>query len=73
MDSTNGSNLDLMNVLVAARQEQLRRSGKPIQKSHEANRLRKSAGVMLIRLGQRMAGGQSAAPEPAPSGRLALP
>lgn len=49
-------NSDLMQALVTARQEELRRSSAPFRVGHEAGTLRRSIGNFLIRLGERVGG-----------------
>jgi len=67
-------NSDFMKDLVAAKQETLRNSGKPAHGEPGPNALRKASGNLLIRLGERLAGGQPAVPrQPRPQGRLAMP
>ncbi len=67
-------NSDLMNALVSAKQDDLRNSGKPVFGKPRPNALRKTSGNLLIRLGERLVGAQSAAPARTETqGRLAMP
>jgi hypothetical protein len=51
-----GSNIDMMDTLVRAKQEDLQRAGKPGPAGRETGPIRKSAGALLIRLGEHLAG-----------------
>lgn len=50
------SNSDLMNVLVEAKQSELRHSARPILPGHEPGSARRWMGRILIHLGERIGG-----------------